>query len=101
MRYLVIITLIWAFSFSFIGEILAGRIDSYFAVLIRVILASLIFLPLTKFKGIDTKLKLKLMFIGSIQIGIMYIFFYKSFIFKCSRGITFYNFYSHLYNFDL
>jgi carboxylate/amino acid/amine transporter len=81
MRYLVLITLVWAFSFSFIGEFLAGRVDSYFAVLVRVIIASLIFLPFTKFRGIATELKLKIMFIGSVQIGLMYIFFYKSFLF--------------------
>ena len=46
MQYLILVTLLWAFSFSLIGEILAGQVDSYFAVLIRVVLASLVFYPL-------------------------------------------------------
>ena len=71
MRYLILMTLIWAFSFSFIGEVLAGQVDSYFAVLVRIGLASLVFLPFTKFRGVPTKLKLKIMLIGSVQIGFM------------------------------
>lgn len=39
MRWLVITTLLWAASFSLIGEYLAGQVDSWFAVLVRVALA--------------------------------------------------------------
>lgn len=35
MGYLLFVTLIQAFSFSLIGEYLAGHVDSYFAVLVR------------------------------------------------------------------
>lgn len=37
MALLIITTILWAFSFSFYGEYLAGHVDSYFAVLVRVI----------------------------------------------------------------
>ena len=97
MRYLVGVTLIWAFSFSFIGEFLAGRIDSYFAVLIRVSLASLIFLPLTKFRGIQTELKLKIMLIGIVQIGLMYIFFYQSFLFLSVPEVILFTIFTPIY----
>lgn len=33
MRYLLFVTVLWAFSFNLIGEYLAGQVDSYFAVL--------------------------------------------------------------------
>ena len=36
MPYLLTVTLLWAFSFSLIGEYLAGQVDSDFAVLARV-----------------------------------------------------------------
>jgi drug/metabolite transporter (DMT)-like permease len=42
---LIITTILWAFSFSLIGEYLAGHVDSYFSVLMRVGLAALVFLP--------------------------------------------------------
>ena len=45
MGFLVGVTVLWAFSFSLIGVYLAGQVDSYFAVLMRVGLAALVFLP--------------------------------------------------------
>ncbi len=97
MRYLILMTLIWAFSFSFIGEFLAGRVDSYFAVLVRVSLASLIFLPFTKFRGITTELKLKIMLIGSVQIGFMYLFFYQSFLFLSVPEVILFTIFTPIY----
>jgi len=81
MAYLLAITLLWAFSFSLIGVYLAGQVDPWFSVLLRIILATLVFLPFTKFKGIETALKLKLMAIGAVQLGLMYVFYYHSFIY--------------------
>src|SRR5680860_205447 len=57
MGFLVFVTVLWAFSFSLIGEFLAGRVDSYFAVLTRVLLAALVFLPLTRWRGVPAGLK--------------------------------------------
>ena len=45
MGYLFAVTLLWAFSFSLIGVYLAGQVDAWFSVLIRVALATLVFLP--------------------------------------------------------
>jgi len=97
MRYLIVMTLIWAFSFSFIGEFLAGKVDSYFAVLVRVSLASLVFLPFTKFRGIATELKLKIMLIGSVQIGFMYLFFYQSFLFLSVPEVILFTIFTPIY----
>lgn len=97
MRYLILMTLIWAFSFSFIGEVLAGQVDSYFAVLVRIGLASLVFLPFTKFQGVPTKLKLKIMLIGSVQIGFMYIFFYQSFLFLTVPEVILFTIFTPIY----
>lgn len=79
MAYLSAITLLWAFSFSLIGVYLAGQVDSWFSVLMRVALASLVFLPFIKFRQVPKALALKLMAIGGIQLGLMYCFYYKSF----------------------
>ena len=78
MNYLIITTLIWAFSFSLIGVYLAGQVDSYFAVLMRVVLAALLFLPLLR--KVRVGLALRLMGLGAVQLGIMYVFYYKSFL---------------------
>ena len=79
MGYLFAVTLLWAFSFSLIGVYLAGQVDAWFSVLIRVALAALVFLPF--FKKIPTPLACKLMLIGALQLGVMYGFYYHSFLF--------------------
>ena len=81
MGYLFAVTLLWAFSFSLIGVYLAGQVDAWFSVLIRVALATLVFLPFLKPKLTSKPLALKLMLIGAVQLGVMYSFYYHSFLF--------------------
>ncbi len=45
MRLLWLVTAIWAFSFSLIGEFLAATVDPYLAVSSRMLLALLLFSP--------------------------------------------------------
>lgn len=80
MAYLWGVTFLWAFSFSLIGVYLAGQVDSYFAVLTRIVLAALVFLPFMLKHKIAPKLALSLMAIGAIQLGCMYLFYYNSFL---------------------
>lgn len=80
MGYLIGVTALWAFSFSLIGAYLAGQVDSYFAVLVRIGLASLLFVPFLRPSALPNRLKLALMAIGAVQLGLMYIFFYQSFL---------------------
>jgi len=81
MPMLIAITLMWAFSFSLIGVYLAGQVDAWFSVLIRVALATLIFLPFLKLGQIKVKVALQLMVCGAFQLGIMYGFYYQSFLY--------------------
>ncbi|GAK85406.1 putative acetate efflux pump [Vibrio ponticus] len=50
MGYLSAVTLLWAFSFSLIGVYLAGQVDSWFSVFMRVALAAWCFYPLLNLK---------------------------------------------------
>lgn len=81
MAYLIAVTLLWAFSFSLIGEYLAGQVDPWFAVLMRIALATLVFLPFLRLRQVNSKTAVKLMLIGAIQLGLMYGFYYQSFLF--------------------
>ncbi|MBP5980397.1 MAG: DMT family transporter [Halomonas sp.] len=80
MGYLVSVTALWAFSFSLIGVYLAGQVDGYFAVLVRVTLAMLVFLPFLRPSLLRGKQRLALMALGAIQLGVMYTFLYQSFL---------------------
>jgi carboxylate/amino acid/amine transporter len=81
MRYLFAVTLLWAFSFSLIGVYLAGQVDAWFSVLMRIALATLVFLPFLKLTQTPKPLAIKLMLIGAIQLGVMYSFYYHSFLY--------------------
>jgi carboxylate/amino acid/amine transporter len=81
MRYLVFVTVLWAFSFSLIDVYLAGKVDGDFAVLTRVLLAGLLFLPFTRWKGIPNQLKLGTVIIGGLMIGVTYLCLYRSFLY--------------------
>jgi carboxylate/amino acid/amine transporter len=81
MPYLVIVTLIWSFSFSFIGHYLSHQIDNWFAVFFRILLAFIVFLPFLHKKNMTMKPILLLMGVGTLQLGIMYIFYYQSFLY--------------------
>jgi carboxylate/amino acid/amine transporter len=79
--YLISVTLLWAFSFSLIGVYLAGQVDAWFSVLMRIGLAMLIFLPFLRLNEISWQTASKLMGIGAIQLGLMYVFYYQSFLY--------------------
>lgn len=81
MKYLIATTFLWAFSFSLIGEFLAGSVNSYTAAFIRSLLALLTFtLMLRKPLAIDS-LSLKLIAIGGVQLGLMYVCYFHAFNF--------------------
>ena len=79
MTYLGIVTILWAFSFSLIGEYLAGQVDSDFAVLMRVAIAAAIFIPITRWRGLPTRLLGGFWLAGALQFGVTYLCLYRSF----------------------
>ena len=97
MLYLVAVTVLWAFSFSLIGEFLAGAVDSYFSVLTRIILASAVFLPFLKLSLLSAKQKAILAGLGAVQLGLMYIFFYHAFLFLTVPEVLLFTIFTPLY----
>lgn len=79
MPYLSAITVLWAFSFSLIGVYLAGKVDSDFAVLMRVAIAALVFIPFTRWQGLPRKLLAGFWLAGALQFGVTYLCLYRSF----------------------
>lgn len=94
--YLWITTFIWAFSFPIIGYFISGKMDSYFAIFIRVFIAFLVFLPLLN-RNIFNKLKLLLILIGSLEIGLMYLFYYNSFRFLSVSEVALFTIFTPFY----
>jgi drug/metabolite transporter (DMT)-like permease len=78
MVLLIIVSLIWAFSFGLIKRHLGG-VDSSFVSAARLGLALLVFLPFLRLRGIRVRLALALAAIGAIQFGLMYLAYIESF----------------------
>ncbi|ENY71297.1 drug/metabolite transporter superfamily permease [Aeromonas diversa CDC 2478-85] len=97
MNYLVGVTLLWAFSFSLIGVYLAGQVDAYFSVLTRIVLASLVFLPFLKVRGLRPAFILRLMALGATQLGVMYLFYYHSFLLLTVPEVLIFTIFTPLY----
>ena len=79
MPYLLLVTVLWAFSFSLIGQYLAGQVDSDFAVLVRVAIAAAVFIPFTRWRGLPWRLLGGLWVAGALQFGVTYLCLYRSF----------------------
>ena len=97
MPYLIGVTLLWAFSFSLIGEYLAGQVDSYFAVLTRILLACLLFLPLLRPRRLPRGMLPGLLSIGALQFGVTYICLYLSFEFLSVPEVLLFTIFTPLY----
>jgi len=79
MPYLLLVTVLWAFSFSLIGQYLAGQVDSDFAVLVRVVIAAAVFIPFTRWRGLPARLLGGFWLAGALQFGVTYLCLYRSF----------------------
>ncbi|MDK7085666.1 EamA family transporter, partial [Gardnerella leopoldii] len=67
--------------FSLIGEYLAGSVDSYFSVLMRVGLAALVFLPFLRTRGQSPRTIVLYMLVGAMQLGIMYLLAFRAYLY--------------------
>jgi drug/metabolite transporter (DMT)-like permease len=72
MVLLLVVSLIWAFSFGLTKGNLAG-IDSAFVSFVRLTLALLVFLPFLRFRGLSLRTAAALAGIGALQFGLMYL----------------------------
>ncbi|MGL5948871.1 MAG: EamA family transporter [Aeromonas sp.] len=97
MPYLLAVTLLWSVSFSLIGVYLAGQVDAYFAVLTRIGLASLLFLPFLRPRYLSPMLAAQLMVLGAVQLGLMYLFYYHGFALLSVPEVLIFTIFTPLY----
>ncbi|MBH53434.1 MAG: EamA family transporter [Opitutaceae bacterium] len=71
MGYLILVSLIWAFSFGLIKTYLTG-LDPLFVGAVRIGIALLVFLPFLKVRGLPFSLLARFFIIGGVQYGLMY-----------------------------
>lgn len=97
MPILILVTLVWAFSFSLIGEFLAADVDPYIAVFLRMLLAFAALAPFLRLAQTSTRLRFYMMGIGGVQIGLMYILLYHAFLYLTVPEVLLFTIFTPLY----
>ena len=85
MLYLVIVSLVWAFSFGLIGNTLAGLPPAWLG-WVRLGLSALVFLPFVR--RLPWKSALALFATGAVQFGLMYLAYMTSFRYLKSHEVA-------------
>ena len=96
MSYLLIVSLVWAFSFGLIKGRLAG-LDSNFVSLARMALALAVFLPFLRIKKVSFTQAVKLVLTGTVQFGIMYAAYICSFRYLQAYEVALFTIFTPLY----
>ena len=98
MYYLIITTILWSFSFSLIGNFLALEMNSWTLAFLRSLVACIFFAPWINFK-IPFDYVIKMIIIGTLQIGIMYLLYLNSFNYASVQKILLFTITTPLYVF--
>ena len=98
MYYLFITTILWSFSFSLIGNFIAVEMNSWTLAFLRSLVACIFFAPWINFK-IPFDYVIKMIIIGALQIGIMYLLYLNSFNYASVQKILLFTITTPLYVF--
>jgi drug/metabolite transporter (DMT)-like permease len=87
---------IWAFSFGLIKKYLGG-LDAGFVASARLALSFLLFLPLLRPRRISPSFTLRLLALGGVQFGLMYVFYIRSFRYLAAHQVALFTILTPLY----
>jgi len=96
MIYLLLVSILWAFSFGLIKGNLVS-VDSNFVSFIRLLISFVVFLPFLRIRNLSNRLITQLLFIGAIQYGIMYISYIYAFQFLKAYEIVLFTIFTPIY----
>lgn len=93
---LVAASLLWAFSFGLIRTHLTG-LDAYLVASVRLALSFLLFLPLMRIRGIEWRVTVRLLAIGAVQYGVMYVAYIQSYQYLKGHEVALFTIFTPLY----
>jgi drug/metabolite transporter (DMT)-like permease len=96
MLLLLVTSFIWAFSFGLIKKYLGG-LDAGFVACVRIGLSFLLFLPLLRPRKASLSLAMRLVLIGAVQFGLMYVFYIQSFRYLAAHQVALFTIFTPLY----
>ena len=96
MLHLILISIVWAFSFGLTKNYLTG-LDSNFVSFARLAVALLFFLPFLRLRSISRKLVIQFLLIGAIEYGVMYLAYNAAFQFLKAYEVALFTIFTPIY----
>ena len=96
MLYLLVVSLIWAFSFGLIKGQLTG-LDANFVAAARLLVSLVVFLPFLRLKNVPGRLRWRLLVIGAVQFGLMYVAYTYAFQYLQAYEVALFTIFTPLY----
>lgn len=96
MGHLLVVSLVWAFSFGLIKGNLQG-LDPSFVAFVRMALSLLFFAPFLRLRGIDRRLGLHLLTLGGVQYGLMYVLYIEAFQYLSAHQVALFTVFTPLF----
>lgn len=96
MLHLLAASLIWALSFGLIKHRLAG-LDAGFVAAVRLMLSFGVLLPFLRPRGLGFRMVLRLMGLGAVQYGLMYVFYIHSYRYLAAHQVALFTIFTPLY----
>jgi drug/metabolite transporter (DMT)-like permease len=96
MFYLLLVSIVWGFSFGLIKGTLSG-LDSNFVSCARMAISLLVFLPFFRFSKVNKKTAYRLVGVGVIQYGVMYIAYIYAFKFLKSYEVALFTIFTPIF----
>ncbi|PKO15272.1 MAG: EamA family transporter [Chloroflexi bacterium HGW-Chloroflexi-10] len=96
MIYLLVVSLLWAFSFGLVKNQLAG-LDANFIAAARLLVSLVVFLPFLRIKGLPRRQTAQLLMVGAIQYGIMYVAYNYAFQYLKAYEVALFTIFTPLY----
>lgn len=100
MRYLIVVSLIWAFSFGLIKTCLIGSlagVDPTFVAWARMVIALPIFLPFLRLRKLSGPIAIRLVLIGAVQYGMMYICYLQAYLYLEAYQVALFTIFTPIY----
>jgi drug/metabolite transporter (DMT)-like permease len=96
MALLLIVSLVWAFSFGLIKDRLAG-LDPAAVAVVRLAFAALVFAPFLRIRRLPGIAALRFALIGVLQFGAMYVFYLRSFLYLQAHEVALFTIFTPVY----
>jgi drug/metabolite transporter (DMT)-like permease len=96
MVYLLLASLLWTFSFGLIGRFLRG-VDPNAVAFIRLSISLLLFLPLLRVRGMRWGRAGKLMLLGGVQYGVMYVTYIHAYRYLAGHQVAIFTIFTPLF----